>query len=284
MIRHFIASVVRAAAMFAIVLLLSSFVAAQSTQVNASTAKALDVPRTPDGKPDISGVWTGPGFRHIEGARNPDVPTVGLTRFKSKDLPFRPGGEELWNNKLNGDAFHDDPTLLCFPWGFPFHTMVSNVQHFFQPTGYLVIVYEDMHVTRTIPMDGRPHPQNLKPTYYGNSVGRYEGDTAVIDTIGLKEWGIDGSGNHKHSDAAHFIERYRRTGPTTMSQELTIDDPKIFTEPFTCGTASSHCFPEGNRGPELWVKHLRSDWEVIEQYCEDNNKDVGLIEFLKHKK
>jgi hypothetical protein len=91
------------------------------------------------------------------------------------------------------------------------------------------------------------------PRYYGNSVGRYVGDTAVIDTIGLKPWGLDdggpvADGNHMFTIAAHFIERYRRTGPTTMSYTLTIDDPNIFTKPFTCGAKDSHCLVEETRG------------------------------------
>jgi hypothetical protein len=245
--------------------------------------QGASIPRTIDGKPDVSGVWTSPGFKHSEDSKLTDVPTVGLTRFKDADLPFRPGGEKLWTNPMIGDAYHDDPTLLCFPWGFPFHTMVSNVQHFFQAPGYLVILYEDMHVSRVIPMDGRPHPKNIPPSYYGNSVGHYEGDAAVIDTIDLKPWGSDGTGHHLHTDAAHFIERYRRTGPNTISYELTVDDPKIFSAPFTCGSPSSHCFPQGNRRPEEWIMYQHPEWEVLEQFCEDNNKDVGLIDFLKKK-
>jgi hypothetical protein len=239
--------------------------------------------------PDLSGVWSTPGFKHREGEKIPDIPVIGLTRFNRKDYPFKPGGEQLYNRRFSEkpNPKTDDPQLLCLPWGFPHQTFLSNVQHFFQPEGYLVIFYEDMHYTRVIPMDGRRRA-GLAPTYYGNSVGRYDGDTAVIDTVGLKPWGLDDGGrvpdgNHMFTDAAHFIERYRRTGPGTMSYTLTIDDPKIFTKPFTCGARDSHCFVDGNPGPEEWIMRLHPEWEVIEQYCEENNKDPGLLQFLEKK-
>lgn len=240
--------------------------------------------------PDVSGVWSTPGFKHREGERIPDTPVIGLTRFNRKDYPFKPGGEKLYNRQFSEkpDPRTDDPQLLCLPWGFPHQTFLSNVQHFFQPEGYLVIFYEDMHYTRVIPMDGRKHSTGLAPSYYGNSVGRYVGDTAVIDTIGLKPWGLDdggrvADGNHMFTSAAHFIERYRRTGLTTMSYTLTIDDPNIFTKPFTCGAKDSHCFVEGNPGREEWIMRLHPEWEVIEQYCEENNKDTGLLIFLENR-
>ena len=240
---------------------------------------------------DISGVWSTPGFKHREGDKIPDTPVIGLTRFNRKDYPFKPGGEKLYNRKFSEkpDPRTDDPQLLCLPWGFPHQTFLSNVQHFFQPDGYLVIFYEDMHYTRVIPMDGRKHPAGLAPSYYGNSVGRYEGDTAVVDTVGLKAWGLDDGGrlpdgNHMFTEAAHFIEQYRRTGPATMSYTLTIDDPNIFSKPFTCGAKDSRCFVDGNPGPEEWIMRLHPEWEIIEQYCEENNKDPGLLQFLDGKK
>jgi hypothetical protein len=238
----------------------------------------------------VSGVWSTPGFKHREGEKIPDTPVIGLTRFNRKDYPFKPGGERLYTRQFSEkpDPKTDDPQLLCLPWGFPHQTFLSNVQHFFQPEGYLVIFYEDMHYTRVIPMDGRKHPEGLAPSYYGNSVGRYEGDTAVVDTAGLKPWGLDDGGrvpdgNHMFTDAAHFVERYRRTGPTTMSYTLTIDDPKIFAKPFTCGAKDSHCFVDRNPGPEEWTMRLHPEWEIIEQYCEENNKDPGLLQFLEKK-
>ena len=240
--------------------------------------------------PDISGVWSTPGFRHFDREKIPDSPVIGLTRFNRKDYAFAPGGESQWKREFSPrpNPRTDDPQLLCLPWGFPHQSLLSNVQHFFQSDGYLVIFYEDMHYTRVIPMDGRQQPKDLPRTYYGHAVGRYEGDTAVVETVGLIPWGLDDGGavpdgNHMFTDAAHFTERFRRTSPTTMSYSLTMDDPKIFAKPLVCGTKESHCFVDGNRGPEEWVMRLHPEWEIIEQYCEENNKDPGLLQTLNAK-
>jgi hypothetical protein len=236
-----------------------------AAQQAAGSKTPFKVPLTLDGKPDISGVWAGPGFKHIPGAKFPDVAAAGAIRFNREDYPFRPGGKELWNFKFNGDPRHDDPTLYCLPIGMPYIGLTARAQQIFQPPGYLVFVYEDNHMPRIIHMDGRPHPKNLEPTWMGNSVGHYEGDTAVIDTIGLKEWGSDGHGHHMHSDAVHYIERIKRTGPDTATYELITDDPKIFTKPWSAGP---------------WDMHLRNDWEILEDVCEENNLDPDLIEKL----
>lgn len=223
--------------------------------------------RTLDGKPDISGVWVN------------DSSPSGMLKFDKKDLPFRPGGQQLWDLKLTGDPHHDNPHFLspvdkqynfgCKPWGFPQVALTANAQQFVQSPGYLVIVYEATHATRMIPMDGRSHAEDPDATYLGNSVGKYEGDTAVIDTTALRAGGSDGAGHHLHTDAVHYIERYRRTGPTTLSFEITTDDPKIFTKPWTSAP---------------WTLHLHPEWVVLEAACEDNSQDPRLLDYLHHTK
>ena len=236
----------------------------------SAVAKA-GIGRTLDGKPDISGVWVNDSFKTAPGG--------GLVRFDKNDLPFRPGGPQLWELKLTGDPHHDNPNFLspvdkqynfgCKPWGFPQVSLTANAQQFFQSPGFLVIVYEGTHATRMIPMDGRAHPEDPDPAYLGNSVGKYEGDTAVIDTTALRAGGSDGAGHHLHTEAAHYIERYRRTGPTTLSFELTTDDPKIFTKPWTSGP---------------WTLHLHPEWVVLEGVCEDSSPDAKLLDYLHHAK
>jgi hypothetical protein len=237
--------------------------------VVGQSATSKGISRTPDGKRDLSGVWVNSSFKKLPGG--------GVSRFSGRNLPFAPGGEALWNLNLNGDPHHDNPHFLspvdkegnfgCKPWGFPQSALSANAQQFFQPPGYLVIIYEAMHATRMIPMDGRSHSKDFEPTYLGESVGHYEGDTAVIDTIGLKEGASDGSGHHRHTEAAHYVERYTRTGPATMSFELTTDDPKIFTKPWKSGP---------------WTMQLHPEWTIQESFCEDNKQDPGVIDYLHH--
>jgi len=221
----------------------------------APMTSAQNLPRTPDGKPDFSGVWAGPGFAHKEGPNDTDVAQVA--GFETKDLPFRPGGEAVFFRKWKGDLLHDDPEALCLPDGFPREALSPYATQILQPPGYVVILYEYERFWRIIPTDGRPHPKDVELTWMGDAVGRWEGDTLVVDTIGLKEWELDGR-DHMHSDALHVIERFRRTDARTIDYEMTIDDPKIFTKPWS----------------QKFIMRLHPTWKLLEQVCEENNRDL----------
>jgi hypothetical protein len=227
-----------------------------------ATANPQALPRLADGKPDITGVWAGPGFSFKPGAKYSSVPSI--TGFRGTDLPFRPGGEDLYNLKKNGEVMHDDPQLLCLPHGIPRVILSARAQQFVRTPKLLVILYEDDHANRVIPLDGRRHPQDLDETWMGNSVGKWDGDTLVVDTVGLKPWSIDAR-DHMHTEALHVIERYTMSDPDTMSVEITLDDPKIFTKPWS----------------QTWGMHKHDDWSLLEDICEENNKDPNLIEYLK---
>jgi hypothetical protein len=218
-------------------------------------AKPPALPRTLDGKPDLSGVWAGPGFMHKETSNDTDVAAVA--GFETKDLPFRPGGEAMFFRKWSGDLLHDDPEALCLPDGFPREALSPYATQILQPPGYVVILYEYERFWRIIPTDGRPHPKDVEPTWMGDSVGRWEGDTLVVDTTALKEWELDGR-DHMHSDALHVIERFRRSDAKTIAYEITIDDPKIFTRPWS----------------QNFVMKLHPTWKLLEQVCEENNRDL----------
>jgi hypothetical protein len=119
-----------------------------------------------------------------------------------------------------------------------------------------------MHFFRVIPTDGHPHEKDLESTWMGDPVGKWEGDTLVIDTIGLKEWMFDathnqdGEGSRWHSDQLHMIERLRYVDPVTVSYQVVIDDPKIFTAPWT----------------QDFQMKLHPTWKLLEFVCEENNR------------
>jgi hypothetical protein len=123
------------------------------------------------------------------------------------------------------EKYCDPPGLTrmySFPWQFTIVQTPANVY----------ILFEYFHTWRVVAMN-QPHPKDLDSTWLGNSVGKYEGDTLVIDTVGVndKSW-LDNVG-HPHSDALHTVERFRRLDPDTLRLDLTIDDPKAYTKPWT---------------------------------------------------
>src|SRR5262245_20168130 len=228
--KHFVMSFVIAAVVITALFLAHNAAAAQSVP----TRKAI--PRTSDGKPDFTGVWAGPGFTHKAGPNDTDTPSV--TPYDPKRMsPFKPGGEALMNRPITGDVLKDDPTAVCLPNGLPRQLVSPYAQQWIHAPGQMIILYEYMHFFRVIPTDGRPHRKDEEPTWMGQSIGKWEEDTFVIDTVDFKEWVLDAThtekGSRWHSDALHMIERLRYIDPMTVSYQVTIDDPKIFTAPWT---------------------------------------------------
>lgn len=164
------------------------------------------------------------------------------------------------SRKLTGNLLQDDPTALCLPNGLPRQILSPYAQHWIQAPGQLVILYEYMHFFRVIPTDGRPLPKDVELTWMGESAGRWEGDTLVIESTGLKDWVLDAThdenGSRWHTDALRLTERLRHTDATTVSYEVTLDDPKIWTRPWT---------------QEFQMK-LHPTWKLYEFVCEENNR------------
>ena len=110
---------------------------------------------------------------------------------KAKMAPFVPGGEALFYEPRTGDPRHDEPRAFCMPSGFPSAFLGPYPVQFIQTPQYLVMSTEFMNVTRIIPLDGRPHKTDIEPTFYGEPVGRWEGDTLVIEGRNYKRWSLD---------------------------------------------------------------------------------------------
>ena len=217
-------------------------------------------PRQSDGKPDFSGFWDYP-----RPANSNVIPT---TFDKAKMAPFVSGGEALFYEPRTGEPRHDEPRAFCMPSGFPSAFLGPYPIQIVQTPKYMVMVTEFMRVTRLIPLDGRPHLKDIEPTFYGDPVGRWDGDTLVIDSTNYKRWSLDDHyyENPKeyrmHTDAFHTIERLRLTDAHTIDYQFTVDDPKIFTRPWSVD----------------WQMKLHPEWEktgLYELVCNENNRCEG---------
>jgi hypothetical protein len=252
-----------------------------SAQADAQAARvpeALSVPRTADGKPDLTGVWQGgstqPGAwteansgLGVGGTgRDPNAPVVGSSNDRPAGREGAPYQE--WAAQKVVEAFNrrgiDDPTGHCLPAGIPRSVMLGLFpQQFIQTPTQLVILYEYMSTFRVIPF-GAEHPDDLIPSYMGNSVAQWDGDTLVIDVTGFndKTW-LAGTGTF-HSDALHIVERYTRVSKDRIDYEVTMEDPNVLTKPWTL--RSSLMLREGTR--------------LQEYVCAENNLDPARYEQL----
>jgi hypothetical protein len=138
----------------------------------------------------------------------------------------------------------------------------------FETKDYLVWVHEFQRATRIIPLDGRAHLEGTEPTYYGDSVARWDGDTLIIESTNFKRWVLDDyfytnpKEYRMHSDAVKFTERLRWKSPTKLAWTLTVDDPRIFTQPWT----------------QEFEIESKPDWAaqgLFEYVCEENNRCPG---------
>jgi len=220
------------------------------------------MPRTRDGKPDFTGVYAGAGFNHQVGANDTDTPII--RGFDAGVMsPTVPGGDAILYKAPTGKLEIDDPIALCLPYGFTSQIFSPYAQQWVQAPNFLVIRHEFMNnFSRIIPLDGRPHPKDLEPTWGGDSVGHWEGDTLVIETVGLKEWWLDNphpNGSLWHSDALTVTERVKWVSPKLVSYDVTMNDPKIWTKPWT----------------EHFDMVLHSTWNLLEYVCLENDRCGG---------
>ena len=208
----------------------------------ADGAPDLDAPapRAPDGKPDLSGVWQG---ANAGGGPNPPPPPpddgppvagfLNVAQNMKDGAPLKPEGEALLEARRAANG-KDNPEAVCLPMGIvQFHTQGAP-RKFIQTPDVLVILYEASMGIRQVFTDGRSRPsEDPQPWWYGYSVGRWDGDTLVVETGGLRDGGwLDVFGTPL-TDAATITERFRRPTFGRMEIDITIDDPKVYTRPWT---------------------------------------------------
>jgi hypothetical protein len=192
-----------------------------------------------DGHPDLSGVWWGGGDI---GARGGGGPVAGA-RGGARGGPAPPSFTSLYQpwaaEKAKTLSDKDDPTLRCIPTAFGTLNVslwdVGAVGQIISTPKFVVMLSETYHGFQLIPTDGRPHRDDVPPSYRGDSVGHWEGDTFVVDKTNFTDntW-LSAEGRVSfHSDALHVVERYRRVDANTLEIEATVEDPKVLTKPWT---------------------------------------------------
>ena len=200
-------------------------------------------PRTSDGRVDLSGIWRTPTPNYLR-----DLAADGV------EVLMHPWAEQLYKQRLASEG-RDRPTAACLP-----HSVTDFDAHFtpkkiLQLPGLVVMLFESYRSYRQIHTDGRPLPaEPREPSWFGYSVGRWEGDVLVVDTVGVNEktW-LDDSG-HPHSDALRIVERFQRPNIGRMEVQITIDDPKAYLKPWTV----------------KFYWELLADTELLDWVCENN--------------
>jgi hypothetical protein len=181
---------------------------------------AAPAPKAADGKPDLSGIWKASTGKYLANLAVDGI-DVGMQPWAAKVLQERQENFGI-----------DRPSGRCLPHSVTDFDAHGMPKKFIQLPGLIVMLFESYHSYRQIFTDGRPFPEDRDPAWYGYSVGTWEGDTLVVNTIGLNEktW-LDDLG-HPHSDALKIIERFRRRDFGHMELQLTIDDPKTYVKPW----------------------------------------------------
>jgi hypothetical protein len=233
----------------------------------AHTAKA--VPRTADGRPDLSGIWVASsalplleGEGAARAARDADA-AIGRKTPAREPPPYKPEAEKIRQEYLARRGI-DDPMARCLISGVPRISFRPLPFQIVQTPGQVILLYEVHHAFRIVPTDGRPHPDDIEPSYLGDSVGRWEDDTLVVDVVGfnLRTW-LLGVGSI-HSERLRVTERYTRDTFDTIVYDVTMEDPEVFTRPW--------------RIQEVF--RLRPNERLREYECIENNEDLLRIEKL----
>jgi hypothetical protein len=225
-------------------------------------------PRTADGVPDLTGIWNYAGVLGFRGGPPPSPPGTPVQAtfwnieagFK-EGLPFTPWGAEVRRQRMAGNS-KDNPDAACLPLGhMQLHTH-SQPRKMIQTKDLIVIIYEANANVRQIFLDGRAAPTNdPQPWWYGYSRGHWEGDTLVVETTNFrgdeKAGWLDVNGS-PYTDALKMTERFRRPNFGSLEIDITIDDPKAYTKPFTVRVN----------------QRIMVDSEMIEFICNENEKST----------
>lgn len=237
---------------------------------------AAPAPRAANGKPDLSGVWLASPSPRDEIQRlfgdlsayvvpGDDIRNIHkfainiLADYKAEDSsPMRPEAAQLFNARSK-DFGGGITTARCLPAGLPIADFLPS--KFVQTPGLIMMVAEGDNTHRQVYLDGRPHPADPQPLWMGYSIGKWDGDTLVISTVGFndKTW-LDVLG-HPHSESLRIEERLHRRDFGHMETEITVDDPVMYTKPFSI----------------KFERALLADGDILEAICNENERDVAHL-------
>jgi|SRR5271166_5115913 len=213
-----------------------------------------------DGRPALAGIWA------VECSVYGD-PCFTKSLFFDLAKDLKPGDVQMtpWASAIQAQRERrqhiDDPYGYCMPPGVPRIDYAGGVFKVLQTPGETAFLYETLvgMIFRQVFTDGRPLPASTEPTWLGYSVGRWDGDTFVVETTGLRDGGwLDTRKAHPHTDALHVTERFRRTDVGHMQLAITIDDPKAYRRPWTVNT----------------TLNLLPDTELLEAFCDNHEKTM----------
>jgi hypothetical protein len=234
------------------------------------------MPRTADGKPDMTGVWQGGSTRPGTWEEANSGPGLGGTPAAAVPAaapavprqPPQPAPYQEWAKAKVQESFDrraiDDPTARCLMGGIPRTTTVGLFpMQIIQTPTQVAMLYEYFHEFRVIPLNAK-HPDDIEPSYMGDAVGHWEGDTLVVDVIGFNDMTWIGPVGSFHSEAMHVTERYTRVDYNRINYEATVEDPKVLTKPWVIRSSIM----------------LRPGTRLREYECVENNTDVQHYEEL----
>ena len=248
------------AVFLATAMMLAVILASPSDQRLAAADTAVDIPRTSDGKPDLSGIWQTLGALDYDlephGTRRDAPPGLGIV--DGGEIPYQPWALEERGKRFEARATAD-PRSRCFTLGTPRGIYGGEPFQIFQRARDLTLVYQFGHPVRTIHTNGTQHPEGPLDFWLGDSRARWESDTLVVDVTQFNgETWLDRSGNF-HSEALHVVERWTFVDANTLSYVATLEDPKVYTRPWTLRA--------------LLYRHREPGFQLIENYCQTLDYD-----------
>jgi hypothetical protein len=238
---------------------------------DGKTNLTAPAPRASSGKPDLSGVWQGEGapiselMRILPGGANglgEDPPPLSffnvLAAYKAEESPLRPELRPEYEKRA-AVALITPPPALCAPPPLPLVDSLPAPFKIVQTPKLTLMLFESDTIFRQIFTDGRNHPDDPQPSWLGYSVGKWVGDSLVVETVGLLPFAPLDMLGHPHSEALRVTEQFHRRDFGHMDVQVTIDDPKTYTKPFTYKIGM----------------YLLPDTDLLENFCTEDEKDAA---------